>query len=67
MTTGHILPKTSHFNAVVGGKPTGLAGCARSDECPMRAQCLRASPELPYRADMGQPGRCGVFIGITPA
>jgi hypothetical protein len=59
----YILPATSQFDAMVDGKPTGLAGCTRA-QCPRAGQCLRASPALSYRVDLGpkEPGDCPVYI-----
>lgn len=63
-TTNRILPPGSQFNAVVDGKPTGLAGCTRSD-CRRAHACLRADARLPTRFDLanGQPtAKCLTFI-----
>ncbi len=60
-----ILPPGSQFSAVVDGKPTGLAGCERTGECPRAASCLRADARLTYRADLAphQPvTACRAFI-----
>lgn len=56
-TRNYILPPGSQFNAVVNGKPTGLAGCTRAGECARGPQCLRADAGLLTRFDManGQP------------
>lgn len=64
-TTNHILPPGSQFNAIVDGKPTGLAGCTRTGDCERAARCLRADERLPYRADLcgNLPvAQCDVFI-----
>lgn len=61
----YILPPGSQFNAVVNGKPTGLAGCTRAAECARSGQCLRSDNRLPTRFDManGQPtAGCLTFI-----
>jgi hypothetical protein len=54
----------SQFNAIVNGKPTGLAGCAQAGSCERAVSCLRANPALPYRAVMMLPGTgaCRAFI-----
>ncbi len=41
-TTNHILPPGGPFQAVVDGKPTGLAGCTRYQDCTTADRCLRA-------------------------
>ena len=62
--TNRVLPPGSQFSAIVNGKPTGLAGCTRCDECE-RKTCLRADPGLRTRFDMAN-GRdtavCAYFI-----
>lgn len=50
------------FSAVVGGKPTGLAGCLSSKDCERAAHCLRAEPLLQYRVAYGGESNCGAFI-----
>ncbi len=54
----------SRWNAIVDGKPTGLAGCTQSTDCPRAGHCLRADSRLPYRAAMSLPGtgECRAFI-----
>lgn len=63
-TTNRILPPGSQFNAIVNGKPTGLAGCTRA-ECERTHTCLRADAGLPTRCDLcpGTPtAQCALFI-----
>lgn len=64
MNTNRILPPGSQFNAIINGKPTGLAGCDQAAECPRAASCIRADARLPYRAVMSLPrtGECRAFI-----
>jgi hypothetical protein len=64
MNGNRILPKGSQFQAIVNGKPTGLAGCSQSAECDRAVRCLRADLRLTYRAEMRSPGtgECLMFI-----
>ena len=64
MNTNRILPAGSQFNAIINGKPTGLAGCTQAAECSRSASCIRADARLPYRAVMSLPrtGECRAFI-----
>ena len=59
-----ILPQGSSFQAVVNGKPTGLAGCTQSGECPKAGNCLRAAAQLTFRSAMtdGPLVNCERFI-----
>jgi len=59
-----ILPQGGSFQAVVNGKPTGLAGCTQSGECPKAANCLRADAQLIIRFAMtdGPLMQCERFI-----
>lgn len=64
-TTNRVLPPGSQFNAIVNGKPTGLAGCTRAAECARAHQCLRADAGLPSRFDLCPSiltAQCVVFI-----
>jgi hypothetical protein len=36
----------SQFNAIINGKPTGLAGCRQAGECPRAPACMRADERL---------------------
>lgn len=38
------------YMALIGGKPTGLAGCSNSGSCARSAHCLRADAALQMRA-----------------
>lgn len=68
-TKNHILPPGGPFQAVVDGKPTGLAGCTRYQDCTTADRCLRADHRLTYRADLA-PGiptiECHAFVIGTP-
>lgn len=60
-----ILPPGSQFQAIIDGKPTGLAGCIRAAECTRAMACIRADDRLRYRADLAphQPVTvCRAFI-----
>ena len=60
-----ILPPGSQFQAIIDGKPTGLAGCSRAAECTRAPACIRADDRLRYRADLApcQPvTACRAFI-----
>jgi hypothetical protein len=63
-TSNRILPTSSQYNAIVEGRPTGLAGCTQSNGCSRAPQCLRADARLPYRVAMALPGtgECRAFI-----
>ena len=63
-TQNRILPAGSQFQAIVNGKPTGLAGCKQSACCPFAGECLRADERLAYRADFTPviTSRCAAFF-----
>ena len=63
-TQNRILPAGSQFQAIVNGKPTGLAGCKQSVGCPFAGECLRADERLAYRADFTPviTSRCAAFF-----
>lgn len=63
-TENRILPDGSEFIAIVGGKPTGLAGCTQTAACPKASECLRADSRLGYRTAMGPnlDNKCYAFI-----
>ena len=52
--------------AVIDDKRTGLAGCTQTAGCDRAGWCLRAKPELAYRAQMHSTERCNKFIPSTP-
>lgn len=53
-----VNPPESQFSAIVGGKPTGLAGCLH----PCGRPCLRADVGLPFRWDFNPYPACCAFI-----
>lgn len=71
-TGNRLLPAGGSFQAIVDGKPTGLAGCKRTAECSRAPRCLRADERLKYRADLSPSQTteaCRAFIlagGGTP-
>ena len=67
MHTNAVLPAGSQYNALVDGKPTGLAGCNQQFFCPRSERCLRSDARLPYRALMAITGvaDCQAFIPAT--
>lgn len=64
-TTGRLLPPGGTFQAVVAGKPTGLAGCACTASCRRASTCLRADQRLQLRWDHSygrNVGHCRAFV-----
>jgi hypothetical protein len=65
MTSKTINTVTATGEAIVDGRWTALAGCARFAECPSAPRCLRADPKLVsriHRPDGDLPCQC--FIPI---
>lgn len=68
MSENRILSPEHQFDAVVNGKPTGLAGCTQTADCERAVHCLRADPRLPYRAPIrGTERWCTKLIPVGVA